>query len=307
MAGPGTRLVQCFLGEVQPCTPSRPFEISSKLMKTPKAACLMVALAVTCFHTLHSQHAHINAGALSREQGSPLSFLNGGLFVTNSGYLVPLVHTNAGPYANLHQGSISFTGLPATGSNGGPAFGHALPGSDIRARVETLEGPEGGKFGFWEEEDAMPRFEISTGEREGTNSFALSEGDGSADADPYGHIHGRRFTANKAGLYVIGLRLVDVSNHGPLGASRHQPSELFHLFFQAGTSLGVPRRAGSTLLLDFGALPSIHYWLERAEDFPATFTWEMVEGPITGQGRIVTLIRTESGKTSFFRLRAEVP
>lgn len=65
--------------------------------------------------------------------------------------------------------------------------------------------------------------------------FPLSESDGSPESDPYGHIHGRRFTATKPGVYTAWFRAFDTSVNGANGGPIHAPSEALPIRFLAGT------------------------------------------------------------------------
>lgn len=257
--------------------------------------------------TVEAQHSHINAGALSLEPGSKLYFVNGEAVATNSGYVVPLTLTNAGLYAGLHQGTLSFTALPATSNNGGPASGHALPGAVLQLRVETLDGPEKGAFGFWEGGDTSPRFTIKAGETSGTNAFALSESDAAEGLDPFGHVHGRRFTATVAGLYTVGFRIVDASTRGAGGAPIHQPSDLFHLHFQAGTTIWKWERRSNGMEVVFGALLRLNYFLDAADSLGETSAWRTVAGPVIGASKVAILLDNTLATSRYYRLRVERP
>ena len=118
-------------------------------------------------------------------------------------------------YPGLFQTSASFTALPATLWTGGPTPYAASQGSHIEMILRSLDGPPDGELGFWEENEEATqttrRFALPTGTRNGTNQFNLSEGITVPEYDPYGHIHGRRFTATQPGLYTLGVQLVDTS------------------------------------------------------------------------------------------------
>jgi len=255
-----------------------------------------------------AQHAHLNAGAYSTEQGAQLYFVNGANFVTNSGYVVSLSFTNAGVQAGLYQGGITFTALPATINTGGPAFGHAALGSFLELEMVSLEGPEDGELGFWEFGDAAPRFTLDTGDLSGTNRFDLSEGEGLPGDDPYGHIHGRSFTASRAGLYSLGVRLLDRSRNGTGGGPIHTPSELFHLHFQAGLTIARWSRLEDRMQVSFGTHPGHSYYLERTSQLGEAASWTTVAGPVAGNDHLQTL--EDGGATNapaFYRLRRTTP
>src|ERR1043165_4897884 len=162
-------------------------------------------------------HGHLNAGAESQTPGSKLIFANGADFATNSLYVKTLTFTNATKYAGYFHGNTTLTALPATAEHAGPDPQAAALGSYIFAQLVSLDGPEGGEFGFWEAPATSPSYTIKSGESGGTNIWRLTEADGSPGTDPYGHIHVRRWTLTKPGLYVLGLRLLDLSTNGSNG------------------------------------------------------------------------------------------
>src|SRR5689334_20454624 len=190
--------------------------------------CAMLAFAV-CPGMLQAQHIHLNAGALSPERSGALYFVNGDLYNTNAGYDVYLTFTNSGSFANLYQGAgVTFASQASTLNNGGPAFGHAADGAFLQLQFVSMSGPPGGAFGVWQQQPGNPGtsdplFALPVGTSNGTNLLALSESDGSPGSDPYGHIHGRTFTASKPGLYVLGCRLLDTSSNGTGGGPIHAP------------------------------------------------------------------------------------
>lgn len=239
------------------------------------------------------QHAHLNAGAMGSVAGNALYFANGFNFVTNSGYFLPLKAETNGPYAGHHQAPLTLTALPATGDNGGPAFGHAAPGTRIEVEVVTVTGPAGGQFGFWDsngEEDATElTFTVPVGEKDGRQRFRLSENQGEPGADPYGHIHGRRFSATVPGLYVIGFRLVDTGGNGAGGGPLHPASEIFPVYMQAGLTVAGIELDGDGIAVSFAAEKGRTYRLERTLDLPVSggAGWTVVAGPFVGGGAIL--------------------
>jgi hypothetical protein len=64
-----------------------------------------------------------------------------------------------------------------------------------------------------------------------------SLGGGQPGADPFGHIHGRRFTADKAGVYTVGFKAYDISTNGTAGSPIHTAAEILDIVFQAGYNL----------------------------------------------------------------------
>jgi hypothetical protein len=111
---------------------------------------------------------------------------------------------------------------------------HAHTGSWIWVEIASVTGPAGSNFGFWEENSQVSTHLLPANEPTGNPRFVISEGIDDADEDPQGHIHGRAWTADKAGDYQIGLRLVDRSTSGPNGGPWHAPSVVYLFHFTAG-------------------------------------------------------------------------
>ncbi len=269
--------------------------------------CLSIA-TVCCALPLRAQHSHLNAGALALTQDAQLYFVNGANFVTNSGYVLGLTQATNGQYAGYYHGAITPTALPATGDFGGPAFGHAALGAFLVAQVETLTGPVGGSFGLWEETDITPHFSVATGTTNGTQRFNLSEGNGAPGADPFGHIHGRRFTATVPGLYTVGFRVFDISSNGTGGGPIHTPSDLYQINMQAGITIAQMTRTPNGVDVTFAALTGRNYYLEAATELTTTTNWQPVGDPITGNSRLHTISDlAATGQTRFYRLRTTAP
>lgn len=260
-----------------------------------------------------AQHAHINAGAdyLGADippVGSRLMFVNGPIFSTNSGYAHPLYFAKSGPYAGLNVGSVTFTALPATVDAGGPAYNHAALGSVLYLQILSAEGPSGGTFSFWQEDEFAGTtdvlFTIPVGATNGTNRILLSESSGAPGEDPYGHIHGRVFTADKPGLYTLGLQLFDVSSNGPGGEPYHQPSQPLFVHFQAGVTILSVTKSNSVARIDFGSQNGVTYYLEGTPALGGTNEWRLLDGPVQGHNDIHFLHDfNASSQQMFYRLR----
>ncbi|MBL9128399.1 MAG: PEP-CTERM sorting domain-containing protein [Verrucomicrobiales bacterium] len=195
-----------------------------------------------------AQHGHLNAGAVGQNQGDKLSFANGDLFAASSGYVKELPLASTGTYAGYYEGGITLTALPTTVANGGPAAGASAPGSFVMVGITSVSGPAGGSFAMWEEGATSPTFSYSVGYdvTSPTSLWALSDassGAGVLGGDPYGHLHGRRFTATEPGLYTVEFRLFDTSVNGTGGAPIHTPSAELPIAFNA-----VPEPSVVTLL-----------------------------------------------------------
>ena len=121
--------------------------------------------------------------------------------------------------------------------------GHAHTGSLICFEIVSVSGPPGAKFGFWDQGVSsysdIPTVSLTTNEATGNPRFMVSEGIDDAADDPFGHIHGRSWTADKPGDYAVGLRLVDLSTTGPGGGPWHPPSQIYIYHFTAGPEFRV--------------------------------------------------------------------
>lgn len=188
--------------------------------------------------TASAQHGHLNAGAVGQNQGDRLSFVNGDIFAASSGYVKELPLATSGTYAGYYEGGITLTALPGTVANGGPAAGAAAAGSFLMVGITSVQGPAGGSFSLWEEGATTPTLSYSVGYdvTSPTSLVALSDasaGAGILGGDPYGHLHGRRFTATEPGLYTVEFRLFDTSVNGAGGAPIHTPSAELPIQFNA--------------------------------------------------------------------------
>ncbi len=99
-----------------------------------------------------------------------------------------------------------------------------------------MSGPAGGSFSFWEGGASSPTLTLASGIMPTSLlQFNLTEGNGAPTPgdDPFGHVHGRRFSADVAGSYFVTFRLYDVSTNGPGSGPIHSPSDSFTLRFDA--------------------------------------------------------------------------
>jgi hypothetical protein len=263
----------------------------------------------------HAQHIHIYAGALEQTPGASLFFENADLWDTNSygGYTQSpaclYLDTNIPDlYPGLYQTATTFVALPATIDNGGPSAYAAALGTYIELKFVFLQGPAGGVLSIWSEIDDPQHpvvvFTVPVGATNGTNRYNLSEGDpNDPTADPYGHIHGRRFTLNKPGLYILGLQLVDTSNNG-LGAGPVQsPSEITYFYLQAGLVLSDFSRPNSVTAARFG-LPGFANYFFEASSTPGGSNWVTIAN-ITGSdhSELRWVTDTNTAPKRFYRLR----
>jgi hypothetical protein len=202
-------------------------------------------------------HGHINAGITDpdtngADQDDPLAFYSDEIpdFESGGGFAVSMSLSETGRFAGYYNGSQTFTVLSAL--SGLPEDeDHPALNSFIQLQLVSVTGPAGGTFGFWESTGlgggSTPTFSLAVGATNGTDKWALTEGDGSGD--PYGHIHGRRFSATVPGLYTVGFQLVDTSTAGTGGGPIHTPSRIYLIDFNA-----IPEPATATLIAT-GAIP----------------------------------------------------
>ena len=217
----------------------------------------LVCGLVLSSRTLRAQdHGHLGAGAFGTNRNSQLHWENGADFIASSGYVKTFDYTNSGRFAGFYQNNITLTALPQTAAYGGPAPGAASFGALILGRLSLLSGPPGGSFGFWETNSTAvtgPSVSVGVGET-ATNMFRVTQTDGSPDADPFGHIHGRRLSATKPGLYQVGFQAVDVSTNGTGGGPIHTPSAVLPVWFQAGPVVPWLRRTNNVTWITYGSI-----------------------------------------------------
>ncbi|MBI1840449.1 MAG: hypothetical protein HYR88_06300 [Verrucomicrobia bacterium] len=267
---------------------------------------LALGLAVVAPAPLLSQsHSHLNAGALAARQNAPLLFANAADFAPASYYVKTLIQTNAGKYAGYYQGSITLTALPQTAAHAGPDPQASAPGSFIQASIVSVSGPAGGEFAFWENGAAKPTFSLQTGQT-GTNLWRLSENDGSSGSDPYGHIHGRRFTATLPGVYTIGFQAFDTSTNGAGGGPIHTPSDIALIRFQAGVNMDFiePDYEEGHVHVRFGAMEGFLWQLEATPAMSANPLWSPAGEPVVGADVFIEVIHdVPPGNRRFYRVR----
>jgi hypothetical protein len=221
----------------------------------------VLTLALVGESVVAQDHGHLNIGAMGTNQNDQLIFENGGIFETGYGYVKTLIYTNAFRYAGYYQGNITLTGLAATPDHLGPVPNAAALGSQLYAQLVSVDGPTGGEFAFWESGATTPTVSLATGTT-GTNLWRVSENDGSPGSDPYGHIHGRRFTATKPGIYTVGFRALDLSSNGAGSGPIHSPSDVLKVFFQADINMASVTRTGNVATVIFGGMANWDFTLQ---------------------------------------------
>jgi hypothetical protein len=242
----------------------------------------------------------LNAGA----QGAQLYFANAPDFVDSSGYVKTLTFAGTGRYAGYFQGNITLTALATTAEHGGPDPNASAPGSFLQFSMAVLEGPNDGSFGFWESTGSTPALGLLPGESS-TNLFRLTESDGSPGSDPYGHFHGRRFTATKEGIYKVAFRVFDTSTNGVNGGPIHAPSDALAVYFQAGINIASITRTGMVATVRYGSATNNIYTLEYKTNLTDNL-WLPASEPSLGNELFQELQdRLAIDRHRFYRIRCE--
>ncbi|HTG45081.1 MAG TPA: hypothetical protein VK633_11175 [Verrucomicrobiae bacterium] len=224
-------------------------------------------------------HAHLNAGA----SGPQLTFDNGSDFAGD--YVKTLTFTDSGKFAQWFEGNITLTALHSTNAFGEIDPAAPRPGAFIVAEIVSVSGPAGGEFAFWDSTSTTaPTVSLPVGTTNSSFRFDLSQsslGGGEPGGDPFGHIHGRRFTASKPGLYTVGFRAYDTSTNGLNGQPLHTPSALQSINFQAGVNLTALQLEPSHVMITLGAM-SGYSWQLQANDSMSAPDWKNVGDALLG-------------------------
>jgi hypothetical protein len=173
--------------------------------------------------------------------------------------------------------------------------------------IDSVHGPDNGQFAFWEAGATEPTEAVGSGST-GTRLWALSESDGSPDSDPFGHIHGRRFTADRPGLYRVGFRLFDTSTHGTGSGPIHTPSDVLFIHFQAGITItSIVWEAGAAAVT-FGAPAQTSLTLEATTNLTTEAGWSPVAEPVAGNDRFQTILDPDAAdRVRIYRVREDAP
>lgn len=219
-------------------------------MKELKLILIASVITLGITHSLRAAHAYAGLidtnGTPGLQLGDALSFVSNttGAVVTGPSMgLQNMSLVTIGAQAGLYNTSdISFTAL----SNGrhwtGSAYRAvnpyaAISGSLIQLEIVGVTGPAGAEFSFWDDAvstiSPTTTFTIGQGITAGIGiwnltNVALIVGDGVNDGngeppvatnnpavDPYGHLHGRSFTANTEGAYTVTYVVSDANGQHP--------------------------------------------------------------------------------------------
>lgn len=264
----------------------------------------LVVLLVSVAVAAQSQdHGHINIGSTGVNQSDPLIFDNAAIFEVATNYVKTLSLATSGNYAGYYQGNITFTALAATPAHAGPVANAAALGSRIHVQLVAVDGPAGGIFSFWNTGATTPTISLTSGGT-GTNTWIVSENDGSPGSDPYGHFHGRRFTATKPGVYTVSFRALDFSTNGTGGGSIHVPSQVMQVYFQAGVNIRHIEPDVDHTHVTFSA-PIGKMWVVEASDSVATnAVWTTISAGVLGDDYFHVITDDEPvAENRFYRMR----
>ncbi len=248
-----------------------------KRILSPLSVLTLTTLSLSAFA---QDHGHLNVGALGTNQNDQLTFDNRNVFDTDTNYVKTLTLATSGTYTGYYQGNITLTVLAATTNFLGPVPNAPALGSRIFAQLVSVDGPTGGAFAFWDTGATTPTFSLNSGET-GTNTWRLSENDGAPGTDPYGHIHGRRFTATKPGVYTVGFRAYDFSTNGTNGGPIQSPSEVIKVYFQAGDNIHFIEPDVDHTHVTFSARVGFTWELQAATTLHPP-DWQVISTPIIG-------------------------
>lgn len=268
-----------------------------------KISFVLICWSAASLAALAQDHGHLNIGAASTAQNSPLIFANRNLFETATQYVKTLTFATNGAYAGYYQGNITLTGLAATEAHAGPEPEAAALGAQLHVQLVAVEGPAGGMFAFWESGATRPTFNLPVGST-GTNTWQVSQNDGAPGSDPYGHVHGRRFTATQPGIYTVSFRAWDFSTNGTGGGPIHSPSELIRIYFQAGVNLKSVTPETNQFRITFSAPAGKTWVLEGAASPTTNEVWSAIGEPVVGDDYFHQVTETNAlQEQRFFRTR----
>ncbi len=291
-------------------------------MKMSLSLRLTALITLTVSSVTLQAHDHMPAAATSSDPGATLEYDPTATDYTSaSGFVFSLDagDTNT-PYAGYYfTDDQVFIALAATLDDGGPEPGHAALGTYIQVKLLNVEGPAGASFGFWETpengvDSTTLTWSVPVPYHNGTNLIHVSESDGSAGSDPYGHIHGRIYSVTKPGFYVATWQFVDTSTNGPGGGPVDLPSAPFSTYYQAGLTLLGVNVVTNTVNVSFAAPsdlpddlsePPTNYYLQSSPALGASANWQQVGDVIVGDDALHTVTLPLTNSSSFFRLSAQ--
>ena len=257
----------------------------------------------------HAQHGHLNVGATGRNQGDALNWNNGAAFVVDSGYVKTLNFATAGMYTGFYEGNISLTSMHSTNGFGETIAGSPAPGSFQIGEIVSVVGPEGGAFGFWDTNAiTAPSLSVPVGTTTGGFFYDLSEkslGAGEPGGDPFGHVHGRRLTLTKPGIYEVGFRAIDISTNGLNAGPIHSRSDILRVAFQAGYNIKSITWLNGVSTVSVGTTVGFNFKLQSNTNLNNSTGWKDV-GEIVGNDLFQPITDPEaSDQARFYRVEVQ--
>jgi hypothetical protein len=282
--------------------------LKNKLSELVSLKSILAGVALAFAASAGAQdHGHLYISAYSKNAGAQLYFDNGGIFEDASGYVKTLVkNTNAASrFFGRYDGNITFTPRSTNTLRGADyAATAAAPGSVIYFQIVQVDGPPGGTFEFWESTGNQPAFTIPVGSG-ATNLVKITEASGDPNGDPYGHIHGRRFTTSIPGIYRATFRALDLSTNGPGAGPIHIPSELLSIHFQAGFSIASVKRTNNVATVKFGTATTHDFVLQSSTNLLSSSNWANVGTQFRGNDYFQSVQDTvATNATKFYRVQA---
>ena len=265
---------------------------------------LLTCSALALAHDAFAQaHGHLYIGAVARTPGAKLVFDNEYEFAAASNYVKTLTFDTTTKYSNYFQGNITLTGRALTAANSGPEPFAASAGTDIWAGIVRVDGPSGGEFAFWENGATGPTIRVPCGGTN-TNQFRITSTVLSPTSDPYGHVHGRRFTATVPGIYKVSFTAWDRSTNGAGGGPIHAPSDVCGIYFQAGVNIASITRSNSIATIAYGSYTNASFVVEGTTNVFATNAWTSIGPAKLGDDFFQSQRDTNSTPMKFYRVRA---
>nr|AGW45557.1 host specificity protein [uncultured bacterium Lac161] len=283
------------------------FQTNFSRLNSLKAALAVAALA-RVFDVSAQDHGHLYISAQSQQGGAQLYFDNGGIFDLASGYVKTLLfNTNAASrYVSRYDGNITITPRSTNtlrGADYGPNA--AAPGSVIYCQITRVDGPLGGAFEFWENTGSEPALSIPVGNGP-TNLVKFSQSTGAPGDDPWGHIHGRRFTATAPGIYRVTFRAFELSTNGPAGGPIHAPSEPITIAFQADFAITSIARTNNLATVKFGTAVTHDFTVQASTNLLSSNSWVNISAKLRGNDYFQTVQDPNAtGAAKFYRVLVE--
>lgn len=259
-------------------------------------------------------HHHCIISGSPESPGTPLTFNNDYAFAAATSGFVLTLDYNTNTYAGYYITAGILNNVAFT-SEGDESTTHPVDGTQVRVRFVAVSGPPGGSFGVWDvpgfgngNNSTTLSFSLPVGTTNGNNSVLVSENSGESFADPYGHIHGRQFSATKPGLYLVTFQAYDASHNGAGGGPLHTPSSLLSIYFQAGPAISAITHSTNEVAISFPSQVGKDYYLEASANLNDPNSWQTISGPLSGNDNFQVFTDPNWNATQqFYRVRVAIP